>query len=75
MQGNYGYKCMRGPGRRLAIRRKGFLQKGFSQDIMIPDRLVSSQELSVEGVLLSSNEAVTKPPLTLTVFEVIEEDV
>jgi len=42
---------------------------------MIPDRLLSSQELSVEGVLLSSNKEVTRHPLTLTVFEVIDEDV
>ena len=42
---------------------------------MIPDRLVSSQKLSVEGVLLSSNEVVKKHLLTLTVFEVIHEDV
>ena len=42
---------------------------------MIPDRLISSQKFSVEGVLLSSNEVVTKRQLTLTVFEVIEEDV
>lgn len=49
-------------------------QKGFSQNIMIPDRLISSRELSVEGVLLSSNKEVTEHKLTLTVFEVIDED-
>ena len=42
---------------------------------MIPDRLISSQKLSVEGVLLSSNKEVTKRDLTLTVFEVVDEDV
>jgi len=42
---------------------------------MIPDRLVSSQELSVEGVLLSSKTEVAEYFLTLTVFEIIDEDV
>jgi hypothetical protein len=42
---------------------------------MIPDRLVSSQKLSVEGVLLSSKKGVAKHHLTLTVFEVVDEDV
>ena len=41
---------------------------------MIPDRLASSQKLSVEGVLLSSNGEVTEHYLTLTVFEVVDED-
>ena len=42
---------------------------------MIPDRLVSSRELSVEGVSLSSNKEVAEHYLTLTVFEVVDEDV
>ena len=41
---------------------------------MIPDRLISSQKLSVEGVLVSSNEKAAKHGLTLAVFEVIDED-
>ena len=41
---------------------------------MIPDRLVSSWKLSVEGVLLSSNKEATERNLTLTVFEVVDED-
>lgn len=61
--------------RQLAIHCENFSKKRFSQKIMIPDRLISSQKFSVEGVLLSSNEVVTKRQLTLTVFEVIEEDV
>lgn len=42
---------------------------------MIPVRLVSSQKFSVEGVLVSSNKEATKRYLTLTVFEVVDEDV
>jgi len=42
---------------------------------MIPDRLVSSRELSVEGVSLSSNKEVVEHNLTLTVFEIVDEDV
>lgn len=42
---------------------------------MIPDRLISSQKLSVEGVLLSSKSKITKQYLTSAVFEVVNEDV
>ena len=42
---------------------------------MIPDRQLSSWKLSVEGVLLSSNKEVTQRLLTLSVFEVVNEDV
>ena len=60
---------------RSAFRRQNFCEEGSVKNIMIPDRLVSSQKLSVEGVLLSSNRNVTKRCLTLTVFEVVDEDV
>ena len=42
---------------------------------MIPDRQLSSQMLSVEGVCLSSPEAGTRDDTHLTVLEVVEEDV
>jgi len=60
---------------RSAFRQQNFCEEGSVKDIMIPDRLVSSQELSVEGVLLSSSGGVTRHTLTLTVFEVVDEDV
>lgn len=58
-----------------AFRRRNICEEVSVKDIMIPDRLVSSQELSVEGVLLSSKTEVAEYFLTLTVFEIIDEDV
>ena len=60
---------------RSALRQRNFYKEGSVKNIMIPDRLVSSWKLSVEGVLLSSNKEATKHNLTLTVFEVVDEDV
>ena len=59
---------------RSAFRQRNFYKEGSVKNIMIPDRLVSSWKLSVEGVLLSSNKEATKHNLTLTVFEVVDED-
>jgi hypothetical protein len=60
--------------RRSAFHQQNLREKSSVKNIMIPDRLVSSQELSVEGVLLSSNREITKHQLTLAVFEVVDED-
>ena len=74
--GNYNYKCTWGSVRDgQHFVDKTFMKEGSVKNIMIPDRLVSSQKLSVEGVLLSSRRQVAEHTLTLTVFEVVDEDV